>query len=73
MNAVAAVKAHLRGQDALAFPLLARAYSRVGLPSPKANVKTQIRVLVDHVAQEDPSAIDLVSRVRSLLQDAFQG
>jgi len=72
MNAVAAVKAHLRGQDASAFQLLARAYARVGLPSPKGNVKTQIRLLVDHVAQEDPSAIRLVSRVRSLLQEAFQ-
>ena len=67
MNAVAAVKARLRGKPELATQLLDRAWLRIGR-MPLGGV--EILPLVAAVEANDPDVGDLVAAVRDLVQQA---
>ena len=71
MNAVAAVKAHLRGKDAKARQLLVRAYGRVGLDFPDLELGELILKLADEVRIMDPKVVNLAQDVRKLVAETF--
>jgi hypothetical protein len=70
-NAVAAIKAHLRGQPRLADELLSRAYQRVELVEPALDVRNRILDLTHAIANIDPQARIFASRIHELAYDAF--
>jgi hypothetical protein len=70
-NAVAAVKAHLRGDAVSARALLGRGLERIGLPSPDGDLGAQVLALATHAAAADPSVAGLAGRVRDLALEAF--
>ena len=71
MNAVAAIKAHVRGRDADAVPLLSRAYDRVGVELVRQDLKTAILQLVDSIEKMDSATRPLCSRIKKLAEEAF--
>jgi predicted nucleotidyltransferase len=71
MNAVAAIKAHLRSNDDEAGELLARAYQRVGLDLPALELRELVLKLVDEVKVMDPGAGILAEGVKRLVLEAF--
>lgn len=70
-NAVAAVKAQLRGRDELAEQLLERAYGRVGLNCSDLAPRGLILRLADEVAALDPSTSALAAEVKELTEESF--
>lgn len=70
-NAVAALKAHLRGGDELAGELLGRAYRRVGLGFPDLPPRELILRLADRVSAMDPETSDFAAEVRELTEGSF--
>lgn len=73
MNAVAAVKAHLRGDDARARTILLPGYMRVDLEMVDSPLLDQILGLVAGVRGIDPGIGDLAGRVEDLAIEAFEG
>ena len=71
MNAVAAVKAHLRGKDAEARQLLVRAYGRVGLDFPNLELGELILKLADEVSVMDPKVVVLARDIGKLVPETF--
>lgn len=67
MNAIAALKAHLRGKDREALQLLERAYQRVNLDPPPLDLKAGIIGLVKHVKIRDAKTIELASEIEKLV------
>jgi predicted nucleotidyltransferase len=67
-NAVAAIKAHNRGQQAQAQQLLQRAYQRLGLEFETAGLKELILQLANAVPQEKEIGM-LAERVKSLAEE----
>lgn len=72
MNAVAAVKAHLRGDDNRAQEVLLPGYARVALAPPGRSLKDQIQGLVEGICRIDPGIDDLSRRVEHLVAEAFE-
>jgi hypothetical protein len=70
-NAIAAVKAHLRGRDDEAARLLERAEHRTGMVSPPLSLPERILRLVDAAAQREPSLASLATEIRSLVAGSF--
>jgi hypothetical protein len=66
-NAVAAIKAQRRGQNAEAAALLARAEARVGVASPASDLQSRIGLLIDAVAAKDPTTIFFAAEIRRLI------
>jgi hypothetical protein len=71
MNAVAAVKAHLRGKDEEARQLLVRAYQRVGLDFPALELRELILKLAGEVKVMDPKTVVLAEDIRNLVLETF--
>jgi predicted nucleotidyltransferase len=71
MNAIAAVKALLRGQDEVARGLLERGFARVGLRVPAGTSQELILALVQGVAAIDPAMAGLACRIEALHRAAF--
>jgi hypothetical protein len=71
MNAVAAVKAHLRNKDEEARQLLVRAYQRAGLDFPDLEPGELVLKLADEVSTLDPKLIALAEDIRKLVQETF--
>ena len=71
MNAVAAVKAHLRSKDEEARRLLVRAYQRAGLDFPDLELGELVLKLADEVSTLDPKLIALAEDIRKLVQETF--
>jgi predicted nucleotidyltransferase len=67
MNAVAALKAHLRGRDDEAANLLLRAEQRSGVPGFAGKTPDRILALVDAVVGRDPSIAPLAASIRSMV------
>lgn len=72
MNAVAAVNAHLRGDDNRAQEVLLPGYARVALEPPCLSLKDQIQGLVEGICRIDPGIDDLSRRVEHLVAEAFE-
>lgn len=73
MNAVAAIKALLRGNSTTAGDLVRRGLARVGVdvPSDYGDINTLIVTLVRTVRTQDPRLSRLADRVIALYRDAF--
>ncbi len=71
MNAIAAVKALLRGNDAVAEGLLARGFERIGLPVLSGDARSLIPQLARGAAALDPSKAALAGRIVALHSQAF--
>lgn len=71
MNAVAAVKAHLRGDDVRARTVLLPGYKRVDLKMADSSLQDQILGLVEGVRRIDSGIDDLAGRVEVLVIEAF--
>lgn len=72
MNAVAAVKAHLRGDDGRARQVLLPGYWRVGLEPRDLPLQNQIMGLVEGITRMDPGVGDLARRVKMLVLEGFE-
>jgi len=72
MNAVAAVKAHLRGDDNRAQEVLLPGYARVASEPPGLSLKDQIQGLVAGIREIDPGIGELLRRVEDLVVEAFE-
>jgi predicted nucleotidyltransferase len=68
-NAIAAIKALHRGQDAEAAALLARAEARAGIKSPAVDLHSRIDFLVAAVAAKDPAVASLAADIHRLLTE----
>ena len=68
-NAIAAVKAQRRGRDNEAVEILARAEARLGVASPAVDLQSRIRLLVDAVAAQDPTAASRAADIHRLLTE----
>ncbi len=71
MNAIAAVKAHLRDNDDAARQLLERAYERVGLDCPDLQVRELILRLADNIKSTNPELRGLSGEIEDLVLEAF--
>lgn len=71
MNAIAAVKAHLRGKDNVARELMERAYERVQLDYPNLPLKELILELASNVKMANPELQDLSGEIEKLVLEAF--
>ncbi len=71
-NAVAAVKAHLRGRDDVARQLLERAYRRVGLDAPDLALRELVLGLAGEVAAMDPRMIEFAGEIGKLAEGSFR-
>lgn len=71
MNAIAAVKALLRGQAEVARGLLERGFARVGLRVPAGTSPELILALAQDVAALDPAVAGLARRIEALHRAAF--
>jgi hypothetical protein len=71
MNAIAALKAHLRGKDHEALQLLARAYQRVGLDQPSLDLKADIINLARQVKILDAKTVELAEEIEKLVLETF--
>ncbi len=72
MNAVRAIKGHLRQDNAEAKLFAEAAYDRVGLEVPALDVRGQILELCDQVQALDPQTASLAERVKQLAVEAFR-
>ncbi len=72
MNAVRAIKGHLRQDNAEAKLFAATAYDRVGLEVPPLDVRGQILELCEQVQALDPQTRGLAERVKQLAIEAFR-
>lgn len=72
MNAVAAIKAHLRDDDRGARELLARGYQRIGLEMPEQPLRDQILELADQAARQDDQVSRLAQRIRALAAESVR-
>jgi hypothetical protein len=70
-NAVAAIKAHLRGDDATARQLLERAFGRVGLEPNASALAAQIGQLAAEIPRRDAAVAAFASRIAALAADVF--
>ncbi|ACZ43564.1 hypothetical protein Tter_2676 [Thermobaculum terrenum ATCC BAA-798] len=69
-NAVAAIKAELRGRHSEAAHLLANGFQKVGLTPPQeADLGPALRTLLDHVERTSPRHTALTRAVRILAED----
>lgn len=71
MNAIAAVKAHLRDKDDVARQLLERAYERVGLDCPNLQLRELILRLADNIRATNPELWGLSGEIEDVVQEAF--
>ncbi len=71
MNAIAAVKALLRGQEQNAALLLARGFQRVGLAVPAQPSQKHILLLAQEIAARDPAQTPLAGRIIELYWQAL--
>lgn len=71
MNAVAALKALLRGKPHHARQLLERGYQRAGLAPPAGDPPELILHLCNSIAVIDPSQVELAQRVLDLHRQVF--
>ena len=70
-NAVAAVKAHLRGDDAEARQLLLRAYRRIGQDAPRLGERDLLLWLVGEATALEPATAAFGSRIMELVQEEW--
>ncbi len=71
MNAIAAVKAHLRDKDEVARELMERAYQRVGLDSPDLQLREHILRLADCVKASNPELMGLSGEIEKLVLESL--
>jgi len=71
MNAIAAVRAHLRGKDDVARELMERAYQRVGLDSPDLQLMELMLRLADFVNTANPELRGLSGEIEKLVLESF--
>lgn len=71
MNAIAAIKAHLRGREHEAAELLERAEDRVGVTRNPCDVQLRLTRLLSVIAQQDPTQRPLVDELVRLVQATF--
>jgi len=71
MNAIAAVKAHLRDRDEVARELMERAYQRVGLDSPDLQLGELILKLADSIKATNPELRGLSGEIEKLVLESF--
>jgi hypothetical protein len=69
VNAIAAIKALYRGQDAEAAALLARAEARAGIKPSAVDLHSRIDFLVAAVAAKDPAVASLAADIHRLLAE----
>ena len=72
MNAIAAVKALLRGNEAEAHGLLRRAFERIGRSVPKETYQNQILLLAEQIGEIDREQVDLARQVQALHREVFR-
>jgi hypothetical protein len=68
-DAIAAVKAHLRGNVKLAEELMVRGFERVGLPETDISFRERVLGLVDWVEMMDRGQASLCERVRVVVEE----
>ncbi len=73
MNAIAAVRAHLRGRDEEARGFLTRAETRVGVAPSPLELRHRIERLLAVVTDMEPPLEPFTAEIRVLVADAFQG
>lgn len=71
MNAIAAMKALLRGQEDNTRQLLLRGYERVRLKAPPGSPSELILSLCENIARMDPAKRELAQRIVELHQQVF--
>jgi predicted nucleotidyltransferase len=71
MNATAAIKALLRGQEEVARGLLERGFARVGLRVPAGTSQELILALAQDVPEMDPAVAGLAHRIEAFHRAAF--
>ena len=71
MNAIAAIKALLRGKDEVAQGLLERGFARLGLAVPDGDLQALILKLAESAVALDPVQAALAGRIRALHQQVF--
>jgi predicted nucleotidyltransferase len=71
MNAIAAVKALLRGKEDMAGQLLGRGFDRIGLATPEGDPQELILKLAEGVAVVDVTMAILAGRIVELHRQAF--
>ncbi len=71
MNAVRAVKLHLRGNDTEARLMAMTAYDRIGVEPPALPLPELIVNLCDQVQILDPKTVGLAARVKQLVKETF--
>jgi predicted nucleotidyltransferase len=70
-NSVAAIKAHLRGQDDLAASLLQRAEQRIGLTISTTALRPRILRLTEQVVAIEPAQQPFATQIRNLAEKAL--
>jgi hypothetical protein len=70
-NAVAAIKAQRRGQNAEASALLAWAEARVGPTAATVDLRSRIGLVIDAATAKDPTTASLAADTRRLLEETF--
>lgn len=71
MNALGAVKAHLRGKDEVARELMERAYERVGLDWQDIQLRELILRLADRIKAASPELRGLSGEIEKLALESF--
>ena len=71
MNAIAAIKAMLRGDEATAAGLVSRGFERVSLPVPEGSTDQQLLKLVDDIYEADDAVALLAAEIKVLYREAF--
>ena len=71
MNAIAAIKALLRGKDEVAQGLLERGFARLGMAAPEGDAPALILKLAEAAAALDPSKAALAASILALHRQAF--
>lgn len=71
MNAIAAIKALLRGRDDVAKGLLERGFARIGLAIPQIPPQELILLLAEGAARQDLSVAALAGEIILLQREAF--
>ena len=71
MNAIAAIKALMRGQEKETIGLLKRGFERLHLHVPPVPPQKRILALVDAIASMDEDLGSLISRIKDLIAEMF--
>ena len=71
MNAIAAIKAILRGDEATAAGLVSRGFERVSLPVPEGSTDERLLKLVDDIYEADDAVALLAAEIKELYREAF--